>query len=157
VGLYTVGAQRASRQLPIKLLDAQWGVKPSGLAFSPDGSMLSAMFEQQGNALICTWRIPFGKEVPPLLYPAGALSDAPPAATGDLFGWIPGSAAWLVHGADIVDIASGRVIGQTGLRAAASQHLCPAGDVQIVQTDPAGQTRLMQVMLDAGRLPAFKP
>ncbi len=154
VALYALNTQRVQRLLPIRLLDAQWGVKPTGLAFSADGSALSALFEKEGNALISTWRLPAGRDVPPMLFPAGALTAAGEIHLGQQISWLAGTSYWLLHGADLVDATTGRVIGQTGFRDVLHQHMVGSTEAHLIHIDDSGQSQLVLVQFDESRLNA---
>ncbi|MGH7215462.1 MAG: hypothetical protein ACREIT_11920, partial [Tepidisphaeraceae bacterium] len=73
--IYDRVTTKALKRLPVISLDRRWPVRPSGLEFSPDGSKIAALFEQNNNGLIVCWKIADGRIVAEHIYPAGVLPD----------------------------------------------------------------------------------
>lgn len=152
VQTFQLSTGRAIRPMPIRLLDLRWGVQPSGIAYSPDGTMLAALFEKDGNALLNIWKLPLGGNIAPFIYPSGALpaKDQNQRASG--LAWIGNGQAWLVHGSEIIDSARGRVIGRTGLKQVANQQVAGPDVVHVAHTNSDGLKQLSILRLDLDKL-----
>lgn len=136
-------AGQPMRTLPIRLLDARWGVHPMGMAFSEDGSGFSAYFEQDGNGLLLNWSMPLGRESQPYIFPAGSLPPRPRTGIGRVFSYFAADQV-LLYGRDVIDTQTGRLIGSTGIQTAQRQHPTANG-VHVVYLDENGSTRLAVV------------
>ena len=94
------------RTVPINSLGDKSVAEPAGLAFSRDGSRVSAMFARDAEAYIVTWTVKDGRQVSEQVAPCA------PGRKGNVwrraaFDWL-GDSAWLVNGSSVIDAASGR-------------------------------------------------
>jgi len=135
----------------IKGWDASTITAPAGMAFSPDGRKLAALFERGSEGLILCWQFPNGKplgqaQVAVAPHFSGVRGPGRPLA------WIHDGTDWLVTGDLIVDATSG---GQTGkLNAPATNGQWPTGpDTLLLSYDAAAKCHLALVKLDASKFP----
>ncbi len=138
--VYSVSGGRPIRVLPIRLLDPRWGVRPTGLAFSPDGAMLAAWFEQDGNGLLVNWSVVNSRETQPHIFPAGSLPSRSTEGKEPVFSYLHNGQV-LLYGRDLVDLRTGRLIGSTGVETVQAQRVTDSG-IHVVYLDGDGQTRL---------------
>ena len=110
------GQNRPIRKFPIPMLDPQWPVAPTGIAFSPDGTRIAMLFEHTGNALLVGWRMGENKPIYQHLFPG---ANFHPGDSGSFAGqsllWLPDGNAWLLYGRTVVDNQNGRVIADLGI------------------------------------------
>lgn len=81
---------------------------PAGLAFSPDGKKLAALFARQGAGFVICWRVADVK-------PIGEYEIAVPAAGGGQergLEWVHNGSAWLIMGNTLIDAGDGKLLGQ---------------------------------------------
>ncbi|HLL90551.1 MAG TPA: hypothetical protein VK324_14720, partial [Tepidisphaeraceae bacterium] len=147
--VYDLMTSKLVRRIEIKALSPQWAVRPTGIAFSPDDTKVAALFEQQGNGLLASWRVADGKPTGEQVFPAGVL-PTPPAPQGHLsnatsraLAWLGEGTAWLVYGQRAYDEDTGRLLGETGVPAAVDQRVLDGTTVQLETARPDGSRALM--------------
>jgi hypothetical protein len=100
-----LGARRWHEIIDVDTADVD---APAGMAYSPDGKKMAALFAKQGAGFIICWRVADAK-------PIGEFEVAVPAAGGAQargLEWVHNGAAWLVMGNMLVDANSGKTLGQ---------------------------------------------
>jgi hypothetical protein len=156
----------SARRLPIQALDPQWSIEPAGIAFSPDGSKVAALFAKDGNALVVAWnaktgKVVFDKPLPFVVEPLAQLSGA--AVGRAAFGaapsidWMPGGNAWLVAGASVVDATTGQVLGDLAGKDVFAQAVVGDRFVHLAFRQNLRPGGLAVLTLDAKTFPPAKP
>jgi len=155
---------RVPRRLPIVNLDPRWPVRPSGVSFSPDGTKIGVLFEQDNNALLLCWDLSdSNKLIAEHTYPGGLLpsKDLPHAAEGGriftsgAIDWLSDGKTWLVYGTGLFDVATGRLVGQLGVRGSIAQRVI-GDEVHLISDAGGGERQLTVVKLDLAKLSEWK-
>jgi hypothetical protein len=157
--LFDLSAHQTPRSVPIIAVDAQRAVKPTGMAFSPDGNRIGLLYEQNGNTVVLGYRqTPTAlTATEPLAAPAGKVAPmADEAMAVGRLSSVAGGKGWLVGGNVVLDADSGMVLGDFGIEIPCA-HLSNGGEALYLSGDP-GQRRLTLVkMKDEGKKPAAAP
>lgn len=122
---------------------------PAGMAFSPDGKKLAAVFVRQGSGFIDVWRVGDTKSIGgyevAVAPGAGASPDAGPGLV-----WVHNGNEMLVLGNTLVDANSGKTIGQLNAPPSAGQRVL-AGDTLAFTYDENGKSRIAIVRLEGAK------
>jgi hypothetical protein len=170
VALHNLTETVGPRKFPINSLDPRWAIKPAGLAFSPDGTKLAALFVQDGNAFVAMWNVRTGAALRDVT-PQGTFKALDQLRTAPVTGraasgaapsldWLPGGNALLVAGTSVIDVGNSAVLADLGVENVFDQALVGDGGLQLGFTDgatfgkPAG---IVSITLDPKQLPATKP
>lgn len=127
---------------------------PAGLAYSPDGKKIAALFAKEGAGYIICWRVAD-------LKPLGEYDVFVPAAAGASergLEWVANGKAWLIMGNTLVDAADGKRLGQLDSPPTIRQwSIGPDSLALMYQED--GKTGVAIAKLDASKFgtPATKP
>jgi hypothetical protein len=143
-----------SRQLTVNSLDPKLGVRPAGLAFSPDGTKLSALFIHAGAALVTSWNVRTGATLPDATISVAvqsleALPSATPAAAGvpNSLSYV-GNGALLVGGTLLISAADARPLVELGMTSAFAQMVAGDSAVFVACRDGATPVGLLTVAFD---------
>jgi hypothetical protein len=110
--VYTVVGPGDPRRFQVKGLDEQFlmSAEPAGVAFSPDGGKVAALFEVGGKGLVAAWNLRTGKPAGEFVLPA---VEAPKdARLNNVRGldWVAGGRALLVCGSTLIDADNGGAV-----------------------------------------------
>jgi ribosomal protein S27E len=125
---------------------------PAGLAFSPDGKKLAALFARQGAGFVICWRVADVK-------PVGEYEIAVPAAGGAQergLEWVHNGSAWLIMGNTLVDAGDGKVLGQLNAPPTIRQWTIGPDAVALMYSEEA-KTGLAVAKLDPARFGGSGP
>lgn len=125
---------------------------PAGLAFSPDGKKLAALFARQGAGFVICWRTADIKL-------AGEYEVAVPAAGGVQergLEWVHNGATWLLMGNTLVDAADGKTLGQLNSPPTLRQWSIAPDTLALMYTED-GKTGLALAKLDPSKFPQPGP
>ena len=145
--LYGVAGMR--RWHEIADVDAADVDAPAGMAFSPDGKKMAALFAKQGAGFIICWRVADAR-------PLGEYEVAVPAAGGAMgrgLDWVHNGAAWLVMGNTLIDPSSGKALGQLNAPPGARQWSM-GGDGIALTYEEDGKTGIVVVKLNGSKFAA---
>lgn len=125
---------------------------PAGMAFSPDGKRLAALYVKQGLGVIVLWRT---SDTKPLgSYEVAVAPDAVPAAgavaAGPGLAWVHNGAALLVEGNTLVDANSGKTLGLLNAPPSTGQRAL-ANDTLAYTYDEDGKSRIAVVKLEEAK------
>lgn len=123
---------------------------PTGMAFSPDGKKLAALFARGGAAFLVCWRASDGKMLGEYDIPVPTGPQSPDAGRG--LDWVHNGSAWLIMGNTLIDSATGRFIGQLNAPANTGQWLI-GPDAFAFTYDSEGKTHIATVKLDGSKFP----
>lgn len=146
------------RKLALTALDAQWPIRPAGIAFSPDGAKIAALFVHQGEGLIVVWQVlraggkASGEIIVPVPVQAIQAPNGQPARSLD---WVAGGKALLVCGTVILDAVGGELLAELGATDVVSQSVGEGNAFRVVSAkgnDRAGAVALVVVDLDPAQL-----
>jgi hypothetical protein len=149
VQLYNLQSGRAARRLPMTALDRRWPVRPTGMSFSPDGSMLAILFEETGNALVMVWRVSDGKLLAEQVYPSGLVPETSGFAH-PAFQWLADGSGFLLYGRLILDAETLGTLAELPLNAVGQQVIDDS--TLHVQTMTGSGRQLSIVRLNPERL-----
>lgn len=158
LSLFETGSQPAPKVAIINGIDPQRALHPTGMAFSPDGKRLGVLYEQGGNTILLSYRLPALTPLEPMAAPAGRVTPGVDESVGGRLTSVAGGHAWLLGGNAILDAENGKLLGELGL-----DQVCmhpplttAAGEIMIVAGD-AGQRRVTLVGLKSSTGPATRP
>ena len=135
-------------------LDPRWPIDASGVAFSSDSTRIAVLFERNENLLVSSWLVANGRQQPDHVYGMGQLPVKPVGFTGRCLDWIADDTAWLLYGNAVVDVVTGKLIGELGGDDVLSQRVVDEDTVHIVYKSPASaaEKHLAIVDLDIKKL-----
>jgi hypothetical protein len=120
---------------------------PAGMAFSPDGRKLAALYVKQGLGVVVIWRV---SDTKPLgSYEVAVAPDAVPAnstSAGPGLAWAHNGAALLIEGNTLIDANSGKALGLLNAPPSHGQRAI-ANDVLAYTYDQDGKPRIAVVKL----------
>jgi hypothetical protein len=150
--LYDVSGQGGSglrSKSAISELRAPGAVRPSGMAYSSDGTRLTLLFEEGRNGLMITYSITPGRLAMASQKVYAPMPVQPPAGwEGSSLVWV-NSNALLLYGQILLDATTGDPIGSTGLSEITSQHFTRPDLCELVYRDPrSGQPAIALVKLN---------
>jgi hypothetical protein len=157
------------KRLPVEGIDPRWSIEPAGIAFTPDGAKVAALFAKDGNGLVISWNAKTGKPlskagvvVPGVVNPLQPITQvgghrpfggAPLARSLSWLG--AGGTAWLVAGSQVIDATDGRQIGDLAAGGNAFDQTSGADNVVYLPfKDVTGPAGLAVLKLDPKALPA---
>jgi hypothetical protein len=128
-------------------------IRCSGVSFTEEPDKVAALFErQEGQGLFLCWAanndIPLHQHV----YPGGLVPENVNRGTfvGPSFVLVDNSRAWLLYGASIFDTATGKLLGDLGLKNIQSQKVV-SGDTVLLQQSEGAASALLEVKLDVNK------
>jgi hypothetical protein len=144
IDVYDLTQNRGPQQV-IKtfIVNIQPWAKPAGMAWSPSGQNVAAFWDDgQGRCLLVDFKLVGDPKKPAHAYP---YETAPyPALTyqsyggGRTFDWLPDGNSWLMFGQYVIDVETGKALGDLGLPQPKSQHVLDKEQL-IVQSAPAAE------------------
>jgi hypothetical protein len=155
---YSLATGRPVKQMPIVEVNVANNVVITGLAFTPDGQRIAAVFaDGQGAGFFVAWPaagrggkallqhfLPVGVNLPP---PVAGLGW--PSFEGRALHWLDKGRAWLIHAGSIFDTESGAMLGSLGLQGVKSVDTSPDGDTCfVVKNDDFDGQHLAAVQLN---------
>jgi hypothetical protein len=126
---------------------AAW-VKPSGMAFAPDGKSIAAFFENEGRGLLVHARILDAKAIHEHIFPIIPV----PATTKEKWGlgrsldFMPEAQEWLLYGQVLIDVETGAAVGALDLPDPHNQRVIDKETV-VIQATVDEKPRLATVKL----------
>jgi hypothetical protein len=168
VDLYELGPglpTRRPRQLKVSL--PKWA-PPAGMAYGPAGQ-LAVYFELDGDGVLYHFQTSNPNPVHAHTFRGSrALTPKDAAAAGGVGGGGNGVAVpfvgralefvsaneWLVFGRQLIDVDSGRSLGEIGVTDARAQRVVDKETLLVLACDKAGQEQLLQVKLKADEVAA---
>lgn len=151
---YVLSTSKLVRSFPIGVLDWRLQLRPAALAYTPDGSQVAAIIEEegQGQGLFTLWPAtgkptrPLAKHVVPVGVPGGGNGFNAPFE-GQAFDWIDGGKAYLMYGSAVFETDGGRFLGDIGMPNVRAQ-LGGGGDrCDLVRSGDAGRVQVDAVTL----------
>jgi hypothetical protein len=156
---YSLATGRPIKQMPIVEVNWNNNVVVTGLAYSPDGQRISAVFaDGQGAGFFVAWPaagrsgkallqhfLPVGVNLPPGHVGFGGV----PAFEGRAFHWLDKGRAWVLHGNSAFDTESGQLLGSLNLGLVRRLSSLPDGDTcLVVRNEDFGGLQFAAVKLD---------
>lgn len=128
------------RRFLINGLDRQLIVEPTAIAFSADSSKVCVALEHHGQGLVIAWPVVStdGKPFVQHLFPNGFPGDKVPNRAAS-FAWLPSGNEWLVNGTGLIDVATGRTIGDLSQPRAIAQRVVDGSMVELVTLPNSGE------------------
>jgi hypothetical protein len=149
----TGSAGRLVRKIEIN--EIQWGpaVKPTGVSFSGEGDRLAVLFENGGQGLFLCWDAQKSAPVHQHLFPGGLVAEGvqPHAFYGERFGLVDQGRAWILYGASVFDSASGKRLGDLGIKGVYAQKVAGPSTVLLAKYSREAGSGLVEVRLDLDR------
>ena len=152
--IYNLATQKLTRRIVIDQLEWSPTVKPSGLAFSEKADKIAVLFEHEGQGLFACWGAANEAPLQTHVYPGGLLPEGVNTRLfrGHAFTMVDDGRAWLLYGSSVFDTASGKLLGDLGIKDVRSQTAV-SGDTIFLAQQPEGApaTALLEVRLDVNR------
>jgi hypothetical protein len=139
---------RPLRTLKVPL--STW-VKPTGVAFSPNGAQMAGFFEQDNKSVLFALRA--GADVAPvhthtfttrMLFPPDAATNF----AGHTLDYLDNN-TWLMFGRTLVDVDTGAILGDLQVENPRAQHIVDGQTVLLETAEADGKIHLEQVKLNA--------
>ena len=156
---WSLATGRPIKQMPVVEVDWRNNVTVAGLAFSPDGQRIAAVFSGgQGAGFFVAWPaagrggravlqqfLPVGVNPPRVMHAmAGAFGF-----DGRGFHWLDGGAAWLLFGGSVFDTETGALLGSPNQPNVRAQYADPRGNAcQLIHADEFGGVHLFTHVID---------
>jgi hypothetical protein len=124
------------------IVDVQPWAKPAGMSWSPSGQNVAAFWDDgQGRCLLVDFKMVGDPKKPAHSYPY-EVAPYPPLTyqnygPGRTLDWLPDGNSWLMFGQYVIDVETGKNLGDLGLPQPKSQHILDKEQV-IVQSAPPG-------------------
>jgi len=145
--IYDLTSFKAIKRLRISAFRGRWPVRPSGIAFSPDGSHVAVLFQQDENALVISWKFPSGQPVAEHNYPAGELPEQTgPLPRGRVFDYLAGNNALLIYGQSVLDAAQGGKIADLTVEGGRVQRIIGGETLHVVTSPEDSDLRHLTVL-----------
>ncbi|HEY8667803.1 MAG TPA: hypothetical protein VIL86_14140, partial [Tepidisphaeraceae bacterium] len=152
IEIYSLTTSVRGKRIQVTDVDWSGSPRPCGLAFSPDQKKLAILLEQGNQALLKVWSVSDGKLLASNLYPAGL--GAPRRGEGEsrAFDFLADGQHALAFGSALVELDSGKVIGELGFTGVRHQRIVSADKVEIFYTNEKGELQGANVRLNIERL-----
>jgi hypothetical protein len=145
------GGRLAPRLYPITALGPDKNASLSSLVFSADGAKLSILYEEAGNCLVVTWKLPELRPVSQYTL----FSTRPAGSTGEYHGhaleYLPGASSWLLYGNTVID--GDRVVGDLGVSDVKGHHLLEADQIGLIVPGEDDKQSMVTVRLNPDKFP----
>jgi hypothetical protein len=153
IDLWDLSATRKSELRTCWVPLTTWA-PPTGIAYGQAGGMLAAFFEVNGKGILYSFRTGDGAmqhEHPyrTLPYPAGAVADY----NGRTLEFLDAN-TWLLLGRALIDVESGKVLGDLQIEAPKAQRVVDKETVLLHTVNAEGKSQLLQVKLKADAIVA---
>jgi len=143
--IYELDQLKKPQALAARSLDARWEVEPADIAFSQDGSTITALFEHEGAAVFMSWKN--GNPLPDRICPGAWPRLTQTARSGAHLLDFIGSDNWLLSGNAMVDLDSGRLVSRLS-SSVESQWLSDGQTLHLVYRDAANMRRVATLQID---------
>jgi hypothetical protein len=146
------GGRLAPRLYPVSSLGPEKNASFSGLIFSADSQKLSMLYEEAGNCLVVTWKLPDLRPISQYTL----FSSRPSGSTGEYDGhaleFLPGASTWLLYGTTVID--GDRVLGELGVPNVKGHQVMEADQLGLlVPGNEDNKQSIVTVRLNPEKLP----
>jgi len=143
---------RGVRRVPITSVDPRWPLKIGGIALSPDGTKLAALFERERDALLVVSRLSDGRVMSEVPCPPGVVPQTGRVMNGGALTWLGESGPWLTYGRFIID-ATGAEVGDIGAGDFIAQKLIDARTLALVRQGYGDDgTQVVRVVIEPTKM-----